>query len=773
MAYQISMQKSLAAAAIRAKDSRRLLPICQEMKSNFILTIDRFEQSVAHHIACLPKNCLCCLEALTSRLGPDCLTCLNKLNNTPVHLAALYQDESWMRFAHQLVGSDCFYQTGNNGRNAFHNAALNEVTNSVLKWLVEQCGVDCLSVRDQFGNTPIHLAALKQDEDSLHLFQTILGCDCFSQSNSSNQNAVHFAAMNVRQSSSLKMLVSLLGSSCLLTKDSNDATPVHLAAQYQDVDSLRFIFNSLDCSAFNLVDVSGKTLADYAQENTLHGEQILQLIVEIKETQSEQQSEPIQEMACLQMQKQTEQQQQEEQQQEKQEEQQEQKQDEQQEQKQEEQQEQKQEEQQEQKQEEQQEQKQEEQQEQKQEEQQEQKQEEQQEQEQKQQEQQQEQKQDEQQEQKQEEQQEQKQEEQQEQKQEEQQEQEQKQEEQQEQKQEEQQEQEQKQQEQQQEQKQEEQQEQKQEEQQYEAKEDRSPASNRNSLVRRKLPLDPDFTNWDFLYDDEGNKQQIGEGGFGQVFKVFTDKRQTVAVKIVQLEIVGNLKLLDQAVEQENAEIAVLRSIRHPNILKFLKSQRTRNHKLCIFTELIAGHSLTDLMRRQRKPFDECAIRDFSMQICIALNYLHSRNPVTLHRDIKCSNIMLSNKGIIKLIDFGLAKEIFHSIGSTKSLSGTVNFMAPELFNEEGKTVYSPKSDVWAFGCTIYEMLTMEPPNSELGWQQVGFRIQKNPMPDLPNGVSDSLRDFYRRCVVRNPKSRADTDELLEHMFLPKVDCQR
>uniref|UniRef100_A0A1I8IM74 Protein kinase domain-containing protein n=1 Tax=Macrostomum lignano TaxID=282301 RepID=A0A1I8IM74_9PLAT len=278
--------------------------------------------------------------------------------------------------------------------------------------------------------------------------------------------------------------------------------------------------------------------------------------------------------------------------------------------------------------------------------------------------------------------------------------------------------------------------------------------------------LDPAFSSWDFLLDGDGNKQLLGAGGFGKVYKAFTDKRQTVAVKIVRLEGASSARLMDEAIEIENAEISVLKAIRHPNIVQFLKSERIKKGKLCIFTELISGHSLSELMQLQRRPFDEAAVRDFSKQICSALHFLHSRSPVTLHRDIKCSNIMLTNEGVIKLIDFGLAKEVFATMHSTKRDCGTTYFMAPELFSEDGRIVYSPKTDVWAFGCSVFEMLEMQPPNWQLEWYRIPLGIQRHDMPQLPAGTSALLRDFYGRCIQREPRRRAATAELLEHKFL-------
>uniref|UniRef100_A0A1I8GQT7 Protein kinase domain-containing protein n=1 Tax=Macrostomum lignano TaxID=282301 RepID=A0A1I8GQT7_9PLAT len=199
----------------------------------------------------------------------------------------------------------------------------------------------------------------------------------------------------------------------------------------------------------------------------------------------------------------------------------------------------------------------------------------------------------------------------------------------------------------------------------------------------------------------------IGEGGFGKVYKAFTDRQQTVAVKIVEPR---SVEARDGGGAGE-AGFEILVRIRHRNIVQFLKTERSAENGFCIFTELIAGCSLLDLMNRLNKPFDEPAVRRFSHQICRALNFLHCEHIV--HRDIKCSNIMLTHESVIKLIDFGLAKEIVSAAqGAATYTLGTVHFMAAELLldDENDRLVYTPKTDVWAFGCTVFEMLERRPP---------------------------------------------------------------
>uniref|UniRef100_A0A1I8HPR2 Protein kinase domain-containing protein n=1 Tax=Macrostomum lignano TaxID=282301 RepID=A0A1I8HPR2_9PLAT len=249
-----------------------------------------------------------------------------------------------------------------------------------------------------------------------------------------------------------------------------------------------------------------------------------------------------------------------------------------------------------------------------------------------------------------------------------------------------------------------------------------SASEGRQPETGAKKQLDPNFTDWDFVLQDD-KKQLIGRGGFGKVYKALTDRNQTVAVKVLPLRDTGQSGKLQKAVEMEKRGVEILKRLSHPNIVQFLKCEQ-KSDGLYIFTELISGHSLFELMQRQNKPFEESEVRDFSRQICSGLNFLHCQpQGAILHRDIKSGNIMLTDEGVIKLIDFGLAKEIVGTCGLSTGVDpkGTSYFMAPELFMGEGDSIlYSAKTDMWAFGCTVYELTTMQPPDANVQQFRIG-----------------------------------------------------
>uniref|UniRef100_A0A1I8JDJ0 Protein kinase domain-containing protein n=1 Tax=Macrostomum lignano TaxID=282301 RepID=A0A1I8JDJ0_9PLAT len=222
----------------------------------------------------------------------------------------------------------------------------------------------------------------------------------------------------------------------------------------------------------------------------------------------------------------------------------------------------------------------------------------------------------------------------------------------------------------------------------------------------------------------------IGRGGFGEVYEVLTDTGVRCAAKTLKLTVQLGDELpsvrteIHRAIESERNLCRLL----HPNIVRFL---------------YIA----------QPEP----------ATICRALLYLHSRQPPVIHRDINCSNIIVcADNSRIKLIDFGLSIKLEHP-------KGTLNFMAPELLGagESDSMQYSRESDIWAFGCSVFQMVSgARPFRDAQNIFQVAWSLANNGAPALPDGRSAQLRDFYSRCTTKDRKERNLAQELLQHEFL-------
>ena len=149
----------------------------------------------------------------------------------------------------------------------------------------------------------------------------------------------------------------------------------------------------------------------------------------------------------------------------------------------------------------------------------------------------------------------------------------------------------------------------------------------------------------------------------------------------------------------------------------------------------------------------------------LGLDYLHSQG--VIHRDIKGGNILTTKDGIVKLADFGVATNLTESEKSN-SVVGTPYWMAPEVIEISGQITSA--CDIWSLGCTVIELLTTNPPYSNLNPCSAMIKIVQEPTPPLPDSITDDLRDFLSRCFEKDPFKRIDAKSLLKHVWLTKND---
>jgi len=254
--------------------------------------------------------------------------------------------------------------------------------------------------------------------------------------------------------------------------------------------------------------------------------------------------------------------------------------------------------------------------------------------------------------------------------------------------------------------------------------------------------------------------EYLGHGTFGTVILGLRDNGELMAVKQVILAG-GSQNDRIKALEQE---IDMLRSLSHKNIVKYVGTSRDRNH-LNIFLEYIAGGTIAGLIKKYGK-FQENLIRIYTKQILEGLEYLHAHN--VIHRDIKGGNVLVDRNGVCKLADFGTAKRFLDDSEINNSLTGTANWMAPEVINQSG---HGRKADIWSVGCTVVEMATAKPPFSQFKSQMAALLniARSSEPPHLPSDISPELRDFILICFRRQPRERPNVRRLLAHPFIVGV----
>uniref|UniRef100_A0A8C4QXA1 Mitogen-activated protein kinase kinase kinase 2 n=1 Tax=Eptatretus burgeri TaxID=7764 RepID=A0A8C4QXA1_EPTBU len=254
----------------------------------------------------------------------------------------------------------------------------------------------------------------------------------------------------------------------------------------------------------------------------------------------------------------------------------------------------------------------------------------------------------------------------------------------------------------------------------------------------------------------------LGQGGFGRVYLCYdADTGCELAVKQVQFDPDSPETTKVRALE---CEIQLLKNLRHERIVQYFGClQDAQERTLSIFMEYMPGGSVKDQLKSYGA-LTENVTRRYTRQILEGVHYLHSN--MIVHRDIKGANILRDSVGNVKLGDFGASKRL-QTICLTgtgiKSVSGTPNWMSPEVISGEG---YGRKADIWSVACTVVEMLTEKPPWSEFEAMAAIFKIATQPTnPRLPNHLSEHGRDFLRRIFVE-ARQRPTADQLLRHPFV-------
>ncbi len=242
----------------------------------------------------------------------------------------------------------------------------------------------------------------------------------------------------------------------------------------------------------------------------------------------------------------------------------------------------------------------------------------------------------------------------------------------------------------------------------------------------------------------------LGAGGMGKVYKVrnvISDRVE--AIKILLPELTNVPELADRFLR----EIKVLATLEHPHIAALRTAQRIDN-QLVMVMELVEGVTVEDKLKNGPLPVDQAV--DIVAQVLSALSYAHARG--VIHRDIKPANMMVTEGGVVKLMDFGIAKAAGdRKLTMTGTTLGSLFYMSPEQI--KGGDL-DPRSDLYSLGVSLYEMVTGARPfkgDSDFSIMSAHLEMQPVPPVEVDPRMPAALNEIILMSIAKDPAKRFQT----------------
>ena len=249
--------------------------------------------------------------------------------------------------------------------------------------------------------------------------------------------------------------------------------------------------------------------------------------------------------------------------------------------------------------------------------------------------------------------------------------------------------------------------------------------------------------------------EKRGEGGFGVLYKAFDT--------VIEREIAFKLLHQQMAAEEKfsawfHREAKAMAKLNHPNIVTIYNFEVVDNYHFIVM-EYIDGKNVDEILR-EKGPFSQPELVSIGRQLLSSLGYAHNNG--IIHRDIKPSNIMVTESGLVKITDFGIAKILGSSkLTQTGTAAGSLPYMSPEQIR--GKREIDSRTDIYSLGITLYQMVTGEVPFKEdSDFLLMQAHLEKPPpkpslkRPDIPEGLEKVLLKALEKDVDQRYKTTQD-----------------
>jgi len=250
--------------------------------------------------------------------------------------------------------------------------------------------------------------------------------------------------------------------------------------------------------------------------------------------------------------------------------------------------------------------------------------------------------------------------------------------------------------------------------------------------------------------------EQLGLGGMGAIYRAH-DANLDVEVAVKE-----NFFVSEESARQFQREAHLLFELRHPGLPRVIDHFTVEDEGQYLVMDYIEGDDADQLLKVNEGPLEEGLVIPWGLQILDALKYLHSSKPPVIHRDIKPSNIKIATSGRAILVDFGLAKEYDSTKSTTVGAKAyTPGFAPPEQYGQ-GRT--DPRTDIYAFGATLYNLLTNTVPAD--GLQRAMGQARLIAVRDLNQNVSPHVSAAIERATQVKPEDRFESADAFEAVLL-------
>jgi serine/threonine protein kinase len=248
--------------------------------------------------------------------------------------------------------------------------------------------------------------------------------------------------------------------------------------------------------------------------------------------------------------------------------------------------------------------------------------------------------------------------------------------------------------------------------------------------------------------------REIGRGGMSVVYEAYQEALdRKVAVKALDAASVRSGELA----ERFRREGRAYAQIHHPGIIA-IHDFVEKDEALYLVTEFVDGEDLGRLLEGGPLPPD--AVAAIGAAVADALECIHAHS--LLHRDLKPANVMISRRGAVKVMDFGIVKDPMASdLTRTGTVVGTPYYIAPEVLGGDGE---DERSDIWSVGVTLYELATGQRPFTGVGYQELFAAVRKGrfrPVREVAPAVPRRLARAIERCLEQRPERRWETAAML------------